>query len=75
MKSKEQLFRHTTAHFANQFQCHGNRFVFHGHSGGDILTDGSGVLTAEGRLGYGAAVDLGTTTVALKLFDLKKEKE
>jgi len=49
--------------------------ILDGHSGGDILTDGSGVLTAEGRLGYGAAVDLGTTTVALKLFDLSDGRE
>jgi len=45
------------------------------HSGGAICADGTGVLHTEGRAGYGAAVDLGTTTVALKLFDLSDGRE
>ena len=39
--------------------------------GGVICADGEAVpLQADGRSGLGAAVDLGTTTVAVKLFDL-----
>ena len=39
--------------------------------GGVICADGGEVsLQADGRKGLGAAVDLGTTTVAVKLFDL-----
>lgn len=45
------------------------------HTGGTICADGTGTLTAEGREGYGAAVDLGTTTVALKVFDLSDGRE
>ena len=45
------------------------------HAGGDICADGGGQLHAEGRQGFGAAVDLGTTTVALKLFDLSDGRE
>ena len=43
--------------------------------GGTICADTTAVLTAESREGYGAAVDLGTTTVALKLFDLSDGRE
>ena len=46
------------------------------HTGGEICTDGSGSFSIDpGRTGYGAAVDLGTTTVAIKLFDLSDGKE
>ena len=46
------------------------------HAGGIICTDGGGDFSIDtGRTGYGAAVDLGTTTVALKLFDLSDGKE
>ena len=45
------------------------------HSGGTICADGSAPLTTETRAGYGAAVDLGTTTVALKLFALSDGRE
>ena len=45
------------------------------HTGGDICTNAAAQFTAEGRQGYGAAVDLGTTTVALKLFDLSDGRE
>ena len=45
-------------------------------TGGAICTDGSGEFPVDpGRTGHGAAVDLGTTTVALKLFDLSDGKE
>lgn len=44
--------------------------------GGIICDDSPAVLVAaEHRTGYGAAVDLGTTTVALKLFDLSDGRE
>lgn len=45
--------------------------------GGVICTDGAAAdLTADvGRSGLGAAVDLGTTTVAVKLFDLENGTE
>lgn len=46
------------------------------HTRGEICTDGDGEFSLDpGRSGYGAAVDLGTTTVALKLFDLSNGKE
>ena len=44
--------------------------------GGVICADGEAVpLQADGRSGLGAAVDLGTTTVAVKLFDLSDGTE
>ena len=45
--------------------------------GGVICTDGAEVplQTDTGRSGLGAAVDLGTTTVAVKLFDLADGRE
>ncbi len=39
-------------------------------SGGAIAVDGAAVTAHAARAGYGAAVDLGTTTVAVRLFDL-----
>ena len=45
-------------------------------SGGEILTEGSSQeLRLSPRPGLGAAVDIGTTTVALRLFDLSCGKE
>ena len=49
--------------------------ILNEHTGGVICAEGVGALTAESRTGYGAAVDLGTTTVALKLFDLSDGRE
>ena len=45
--------------------------------GSGIICDDSpaALAAAEHRTGYGAAVDLGTTTVALKLFDLSDGRE
>ena len=44
--------------------------------GGVICTEGAAVpLCADGRSGLGAAVDLGTTTVAVRLFDLSNGAE
>lgn len=45
--------------------------------GGGIICDDSpaALAAASQRTGYGAAVDLGTTTVALKLFDLSDGRE
>jgi len=62
--------------YACKFPVHRDlHVILDRHSGGAILADGSGTLHAEGRAGYGAAVDLGTTTVALKLFDLSDGRE
>ena len=45
-------------------------------TGGEILTEGSGQLLSHSpREGLGAAVDIGTTTVALRLFDLSSGLE
>ena len=45
-------------------------------SGGEILTEGSGQpLCLSPRAGLGAAVDIGTTTVALRLFELSSGRE
>ena len=39
-------------------------------SGGAILSDGAAVSASGGGTGLGAALDLGTTTLALRLYDL-----
>ena len=52
--------------------CDDLRVILEEQSGGAICTDSSDFAPTvnAGRSGYGAAVDLGTTTVALNLFDL-----
>ena len=45
-------------------------------SGGEILSDSlAGHITADSREGLGAAVDIGTTTVVMKLFELGSGRE
>ena len=51
------------------------RVILEEQGGGTICADTAAVWTAESREGYGAAVDLGTTTVALKLFDLSDGRD
>lgn len=47
-----------------------------GMSGGLICVgEGAGTIAATGREGYGAAVDIGSTTVALRLLDLNDGSE
>ena len=57
--------------------CDDLRVILEEQSGGAICTDSVGhpLTISTGRSGYGAAVDLGTTTVALKLFDLSDGRE
>ena len=52
------------------------RVILEENSGGAICTDSAAeAKSVEGREGLGAAVDIGTTTVAVKLFDLKDGRE
>ena len=52
------------------------RVILEENSGGAICTDSAAAAkSVEGREGLGAAVDIGTTTVAVKLFDLKDGRE
>lgn len=52
------------------------RVILEENSGGAICTDsGATAKSVEAREGIGAAVDIGTTTVAVKLFDLKDGRE
>ena len=56
--------------------CRDLRVMLDEVGGGIILEEGLCSLpTAQGRAGCGAAVDLGTTTIALKLFDLSDGRE